>query len=218
LETFINWAIFPSGNSTAAQICAEAWKAAGWRVAVLIDDDQPDVVCDWLIREPKYSGTGASFNKLLDAIGDWQIAACVNDDMFPTHCTAKHAADTMRAVCGGLGTNAVLQPVKEWFDAMQWCAPCPIIGREYGKRVNGGAGPWWPGYRNYFVDQEFRDVAIRNGCYYECKDLGIKHCHHTLGFPDTLPPEKRKVNRMRHKADEQLYRQRLVAGFPGSGL
>jgi hypothetical protein len=210
----LNWAIFPSGNSIAAQSCANAWKAAGWKVAVLIDDDQPDVECDWLIREPKYSGTGASFNKLLDAIGDWHIAACVNDDMFPTRCTVQQVLMTMSAV----GGNAVLQPTKEYYEAMQWCAPCPIIDSTYAKKINCGCGPWWPGYRHFFCDQEFRDVAIRFGRYFECKDLGIKHCHHTMGFPDTLPPEKRKVNRMRHKADEQLYRQRLVAGFPGSGL
>lgn len=208
-----NWAIFPSGNSVAAAECVAAWRDAGWRVGVLIDADQTAVSCDQLVIESHYAGTGASFNTLIRSIQryEWSVVACVNDDMFPDRCEGDFAEYLLRQAFSG-GTCGVVQPTGRWYDAMKWCAPSPIIGREYIARFPQGV--FYSGYYHLYVDQELRDVAIRNGCYAETKSLGIDHRHKSMGHPDRLPPEKREKNNARHRADAELYEKRLRTGFP----
>lgn len=197
----MNWAIFPSGNPEAATVCSRAWKAAGWQTAVLLDDGTCE--CDRLFIEPNYRGTAAAFNRMMEEIPDWRLVACVNDDMFPADCPAERAKMLHR---GG-----VLQPTGAWHEAMEWCAPCPIIGRDYWlahKPV------WYEGYYHLHVDEELMDVAIKRQKFYQTKSLGIEHRHHCSGFADTLPSEKRQKNNERHAADLRLYQQRKAAGFP----
>ena len=197
----MNWAIFPSGNPEAATACARAWKAAGWSTAVLLDDGTCE--CDRLFIEPNYRGTAAAFNRMMAEIPEWRLVACVNDDMFPVDCPAERAEMLHR---GG-----VLQPTGVWFDAMEWCAPCPIIDRGYWKAFKP---VWHEGYAHLFCDQELREVAISRDMFYETESLGIEHRHHCLGFPDTLPAEKRRWNNDRHARDMRLYHERKAAGFP----
>lgn len=199
------WAIFPSGNSEAAQACADAWWEAGWLVGVLIDADQPDVQCDRLFREPNYRGTGASFNKMLLEL-DYEFAACVNDDMFPVNCRPETVREVYQKHFGSV--RGIIQPTGAWFDAMAWCAPCPIIARSYGPN------PWNEAYYHLGVDCELKDVAELRDLYLATTELAIEHRHKSLGFTDTLPTEKRAKNNAMHAADLKLYEQRKAAGFP----
>lgn len=204
----MQWAIFPSGNSEAAQVCVNAWRKAGWKVAVLVDEGQPLVDCDLLHYEPNYSGTAAAYNKLLARIGDWEIVACVNDDMFPNPCSAADAALVMRA----LGGNHVIQATGDWYEAMAWCCPSPIMDKKFAESMSGK--PWHEGYYHLFVDEELRTVALHSGRYAEVPTLRIEHRHKSRGHADLLPPEKRAKNNARHAADRQLFEQRKRAGFP----
>lgn len=196
------WAIFPSGSSTAAAVCAKAWADAGWKVAVLIDADQPAVDCDLLFREPNYRGTGAAFNRMMREL-DYEVVACVNDDMFPVNCPADLMSEYEDV--------GVIQPTGAWFDAMAWAAVSPIINRRY---VNQYGSPWHEGYYHLGCDCELRDVAIFRGEYHATEFLAIDHRHKSMGFTDTLPADKRAKNNARHAADLELYKQRKAAGFP----
>lgn len=195
----MNWAIFPSGNSEAGQKCADAWAAAGWNVAVLIDADQPEVDCDYLCRESDYRGTGAAFNRLMDGI-EFDIVACVNDDMFPKQCTAIHAYRAMLDHFGDL--CGVIQPVGCYFDGNAHAATSPIIGREYIEKF----GPAWDErFYHLWGDALLKDLASKRGLFWESWELAIEHRHHTLKHTDTLPAEKRARNNARHAADRALY-------------
>lgn len=200
----MNWAIFPSGNSEAGQVCADAWAAAGWLVAVLIDDDQPDVRCDRLFREKNYRGTGAAFNRMMVEL-DYYLVACVNDDMFPKQCRAIDATREMLFQFGG--PCGVIQPMGCYFDGNAHAATSPIIGRDY---VTAYGPAWDERFYHLWGDARLRDLAIKRHRFYESPVLGIEHRHWTQKHPDNLPAEKRKKNNDQHRADRELY-ERLSA-------
>ena len=208
----MRWAIFPTGNSEAGQKCADAWAAAGWKVAVLIDADQDDVGCDRLFRESNYRGTGAAFNTMMREL-DYDIVACVNDDMFPKKCGAYASLavmlDSFDDLCG------VIQPVGCYFDGNAHAATSPIIGSEYVHRF----GPAWDErFYHLWGDALLRDLASKRGLFLESPELGIEHRHHTQKHPDTLPAEKRAKNNARHAADRELYERLSIDAdvFPPS--
>lgn len=207
------WTIFPSGNSEQATICARAWRDAGYRVAVLIDAGQPAVECDQLFIEPEYRGTAAAFNRMMREI-DADAFLCVNDDVFPGEGAdaATFSQVFSERFPDGFG---VMQAAGSWYAALAWCAPYPLIGREFIRRTYGGTGCWHEGYYHLYPDQELRDVAIRLNAYAEAKDVCIEHRHKSLGFADTLPPEKRAKNEARAAHDANLYAMREAANFPG---
>ncbi len=198
-----NWSIFPSGNSHAAQACADAWRAAGWKVAVLVDADQPDVTCDLLVREETFAGIPVAFNKMMAMLGKWRMCACINDDMFPLDCTTAAAGVEMQIAFGGL--DGVLQPTGCWMEPMKWCAPSPIVGRIYADRMNGKV--WHEGFYHFYCDQLLREEAIAAERFRDVPTLAIEHRHKSLGYIDLLPPEKRLENNRRHAADRALYEQ-----------
>lgn len=200
----MNWAIFPSGNSEAGQACADAWSAAGWMVAVLIDTDQPSVRCDRLFLETNYRGTGAAFNRMIAEL-DFDMVACVNDDMYPTKCNETDALAEMLIKFGGM--CGVIQPTGIYFDGNAHAATSPIIGRDY----IAAYGPAWDErFYHLWGDARLRDLAIQRHRFIESPRLGIEHRHHTQGHADTLPPAKRAANNAQHKADRELY-ERLSA-------
>ena len=200
------WAAFPSGNSEQASICAKAWRERGYRVAVLVDEGQPSVDCDLTITEPNYRGTAAAFAKMFGQIGESML--CLNDDVFPGDGAD---ADNMARLLllRFPDTFGVLQATGDWYDAMAWCAPYPLIGKRYMQTE-----PWHEGYYHLHCDEELRAVAIRRAAYAELPDVHIEHRHKSLGFTDSLPAEKRAKNNERHAADRALYETRKAVGFP----
>jgi hypothetical protein len=211
------WAIFPSGNSTQAQTCTNAWRDAGYRVAVLIDEGQSSVDCDHLIIEANYTGTASSLNRL--ASHCWQqgadAVACVNDDMFPG--SGAEAANVSHVITQFMpDLLGVIHSLGDYYDALAWCCPHPIIGREYGLKANQGLGIFWPQYFHLFCDQELKDVATKYGLLHQTPSITIEHRHYSRGHADNLPSEKRERTNQRHAADRKLYELRKSACFPGS--
>ena len=211
------WAVFPSGNSEAAQVCVNAWRDNGYKVAVLIDAGQPNVDCDHLIIESNYAGTATSLNRLLSHC--WQqhadAVACVNDDMFPGNgADAANVSDVINQLMPD--TFGVIHSLGDYYDALAWCCPHPIIGRKYGLAANGGMGAWWPQYWHNFPDQELKDVANGRGLLHSTAAIAIEHRHRTRGHDDKLPEEKRRRIIQRYNADKSLYELRKGAGFPGA--
>lgn len=213
------WAAFPSGNSEAAAICVKAWQDAGYKVAVLIDDEQADVPCDLLYQTDSYGGTAASFKILVnEMLGEGaRLMALINDDFFPTfNASAENVAN--RYACHFPDGCGALQPTGDWYAALSWCCPSPVVDAEFAKRFNGGMGVFWPEYYHLYCDQEFRDVTRRIGCLVETDMIGFEHRHRTRGHADQLPAEKRQKIVARHDADKALFLSRQAAGFPGATL
>jgi hypothetical protein len=208
------WVVFPTGNSKAGQVCADAWRAHGFKVGVLTDLEEPTVNADLVLTPNKYPGCVASLNLL--AKSAFNLGACgvvlSADDGFPGS-TAERFWQRYQKQLGGFG---VLQPIGDFYEAFNWCAPCPIIGRSTFESLYGGNGPLCGDYRHYFADQEIRDVAILNGCFATDPELTIEHRHSSRGFTDTLPAEKRAFAQSVHAGDSVTYEQRKASGFPGA--
>ena len=214
------WAVFPSGNSEAAQTCSDAWAAAGYRTAVLIAAGQKPVRCDVLMIEESYGGIPKSFKLLCDTVIDdhgANLIACINDDMFPTfNAGAENVANRFAAQfpngCGAM------QPTGDWYSALAWCCPSPVVNAEFAKRYNGGKGIFWPEYYHFYCDQEFRDVTLRLGCLFETDLIGFEHRHWTRGHVDQLPVEKREKIQSRYDTDKMTYINRANLWFPGAAI
>lgn len=206
------WAIFPSGNSDAAQACADAWLLAGWNVSVMVDADQKPVECEKLLTTEKYLGIAWAWNQIMAALPDDVYAvAFINDDMFPKPCAANDVRSAFMEKFNGY--DGVIQPTAIRVESMQWCSPSPIAGGWYLRRFRGRAA-WHEGYFHYFCDQEFRNVAEKFNRYAEVEELGIEHRHHASGYADTLPPEKRGRMTAAWVESYRLYEKRKAEGFP----
>ncbi len=182
---------------------------------------------------------------------EWFVIA--GDDIFPdpnhtaeeiaAHCQgyftklhygneAHHAAEV-----GMLSTFGVIQPTGDrWGENPS--APNPAMrsayidrvagsawfGREYCRRINQGYGPMWPEYQHMFVDEEARGVAVKQGVYWERRDLTQLHQHwgrpkpgEAMGHQHNMPAFLKKANSEEHwKKYRNLFETRRNAGFPGS--
>jgi hypothetical protein len=210
------WAIFPSGDPDIGQACADAWREVGWSVAVFTDYGERKVDCDMAV-EGEYQGQPATFNRLIRYLlrqGQFAGAMCGNDDMFPgPGADVRHFS--ARFIERFPDTFGVAQATGDWYDAMDWCAPAPLIGRDYCWRINQGFGPWWSEYHHLHCDQELRSVAMMLDAYAEFPDVTIEHRHHSRGHADQLPPLKRLRLSDRSRLDAGIYQHRAANGFPG---
>jgi hypothetical protein len=208
------WVVFPTGNSAAGQVCADAWKAHGFKVGVLIDLDEPKVDADLVLIPDKYPGCVASLNMLTKRAFELGAAGVVlsADDGFPGSTSDKFW-QRYQELLGGFG---VLQPTGDFYEAFNWCAPCPLIGRSTFACLYGGNGPLCGDYRHYYADQEIRDVAIASRCFATDNELTIEHRHFSRGHKDTLPPAKRRYAQSTNAGDRHTYEFRKAAGFPGA--
>lgn len=208
------WVVFPTGNSKAGQTCADAWKSHGFKVACLTDLGEPRVDADLVLTPNKYPGCVASLNLLAKSAFDFGAIGVVlaADDCFPG-INASRLWQRYQQLLGGFG---VLQATGDYYEALSWCAPFPLIGRGTFKTLYGGAGPLCGDYRHYYADQEIRDVAILNGCFAEDPESIIEHRHSSRGFSDNLPTAKRAAAQSIHAGDSATYERRKAAGFPGA--
>lgn len=91
----------------------------------------------------------------------------------------------------------------------------PFMGREFCRRMYGGDGPLYHGYRHMFEDEELQAVAERLGVLWQRRDLTHHHQHYARqGKP--CPEFLKEVSGQKHWAESQLlFTQRQAAGFPG---
>jgi len=99
-------------------------------------------------------------------------------------------------------------------------------GREYCRRMYGGKGPLFEGYRHMFVDEEAQEVAIRMGVLWQRRDLTQLH-QHALRHPEpgklanaadlvVKAPHAVKWNTSEHwNESRKMFEERKAAGFPG---
>jgi hypothetical protein len=123
-----------------------------------------------------------------------------------------------------LSTFGVMQPTgDEWADRagriIERIAGSPWIGREFARRMYGGAGPYWYEYRHCFVDEELQCVAQKLGVFWQRPDLTQHHenwARAHAGRPQDMPEFLREANSPEHWAKySAIFKARKEAGFPG---
>lgn len=124
-------------------------------------------------------------------------------------------------------TFGVMQPTGDRFAGGSIDRICgsPWMGREFCRRMYGGKGPLFEGYRHMFVDEELQEVALKLDVLWQRPDLIHLHRHfmredetdlHSDAVKREAPAHLVKWNTQEHWAESQkLFRERKAAGFPG---
>lgn len=224
------WYAIPSARPAAeVQVCVEAWRSMGYKVALLRDEGCFDVEADLLSSILPYPGYATAVNELArlilasDPEADWIVTG--GDDTFPDPVKrANEIAEECREYFGW--TFGVMQPTGDRFagGSIDRIAGSPWIGREFCERMYGGNGPLYSGYDHMFVDEELLCVAERLGVYWRRPDLVQRHDHFMRASKDLNspavkrdpPPHLVRWNTPEHwRKSEALFKNRKATGFPG---
>ncbi len=232
------WVCLPSARPYGGTI--PEWAAKGYRVAVWRNPSEP-IDADICLCRP-YEGYAVALNELcrqvliMDSGAEWLVAT--GDDTLPdphsaeeiaaecTHHFWKHAQTSFDITFG------VMQPTgHRWGEGQGGFTNAPIdrvagspwIGREFARRMYGGAGPYWHEYRHQFVDEELQNVAIKMGVFWQRPDLIHFHNHWALPREgERMAPSERmpaflaEANSPEHwKKYRAIFEARKAAGFPG---
>lgn len=200
-----------------------------------------DPQADWLVAAG--DDTEPDPNKRADEIG----AECADHfrSFFLSHVNYDIAERLGMAQPSKAATFGVMQPTgDDWSDVhegkksriIERIAGSPWMGREFCRRMNGGAGPLWPEYTHCFEDEELQNVAQKLGVFWQRPELTHLHHHWMRRRPETVTIEDprtpyfpRKVTRdpeppahlteATSKAHwdkyKALFEARKAAGFPG---
>lgn len=213
------WYAIPSASVERAQACLRAWQQQGYRTAVLVDGTgQPPTVehADVVVWVPEYEGYFASVNRLarkLVALGA-EIVVTGGDDVYPDpHVSGPEIAAWFGVefpdLCG------VMQPTGDDLPGTDRICGSPWLGRGWITRAYAGIGPFWPGYRQFYGDEELRIVATRLDRMVDRPDLCQRHDHWTRGREKTT---YQLANDRHWSGDESLFIDRKRGGFPGGHL
>jgi len=203
------------------------------------------------VQQSHYPGYATACNALIKLVmqerADAEWFVCAGDDTLPD---PNHSAEQIALECktwcfdhntGNLPgvtraieycTFGVMQPTGDrWQEGTGGFANAPIdrvagspwIGREFARRMYGGAGPYWHEYTHCFVDEELWHVARKLGVYWERRDLIHKHQHWGRGATDKEIVSSQRVPAFLAEANspghwrkfKALFTERLAAGFPG---
>lgn len=220
------WFCIPSARpkDEAAPII-EQWQAMGYRVALLRQGEPVDA--DVLLNTVQYHGWAKSINILArwviehDPTAEWIVSG--GDDTEPDKTRgAQQIANECKAHFGG--TFGVMQPTGDrWADgSIDRICGSPWLGRDFCTRMYSGRGPMYGGYLHMFGDEELQQVATRLGVLWQRRDLTHLHKHYFRTEQDgvdrsaTIPQHMVEWNKPDHwLKSQQLFRERLAAGFPG---
>lgn len=204
------WIIYPTGNAVAGANAAAAWHDAGLKVACMVDSDSEWIDCDLLKVADQFPGYVPAQNLLAREAFDAGAEAVLigADDIYPgrnanADAILQHYREALPALDGAM------QCTGDWYDAMAWCAPFPVIGKAWHQT----RGAYHPGYRHYFADQDLKEHAQLLGKFVECPDIAIEHRHFTRGHADNLPSEKRNRAQQFHATDYAEYVARASRKF-----
>lgn len=209
------WYAIPSINAERASHVFAAWKAMGYKTAVLIDRGNPiPKNADLVLEEDPWPGYFRSVNLLAEAIGsDADILVTGGDDVTPDF---KKRAEKIAEECFEKYPDGyfVMQPTGDDMPGKYDICTSPWIGKGWLERAYGGKFPLYPEYMAFFGDQELREVSYLQGVLWQRDDLIQYHDHWIRpGGPPKLDYQKR--NDKYWPGDEKLFRQRKKEGFPG---
>jgi len=221
------WFAVPSARSEdeTADVFA-AWKAQGYKIALWRDQEPAPAVADMtLIGE--YRGYPNAVNDLCREIfardPECMWVASGGDDMFPD---PNKSADEIAAECTEHfgGTFGVMQPCGDrWFNPERICGS-PFMGREFCRRMYGGAtyqkpGPFCELFYHMWSDQEMHEICLKLGILWNRMDLSHYHRH----WIRVQQEAKQKLKTPAHLTKAvtcyeslmPLYKDRERKGFPG---
>lgn len=241
------WFCIPSARPAAeAEPVFEQWQRMGYRVAVLRQGEAVKHT-DIQISTPTYKGWARSINKLVKTIlkhdedVDWVVSG--GDDTLPD---PDHTEEEIAAQCedyfeepGGVkdgtrswinATFGVMQPTGDRWGVGEHApdrtsayidrvAGSPWLGREFCRRMYGGKGPMFEGYKHMFADEELQAVATKLGVFWQRPDLTQRHNHwaRPRGNRADMPGFAADINSPQHwQESKALFEQRKAAGWPGS--
>ncbi len=242
------WLALPSKRPVEeVEATLRKWSEHGYKVALWCDSEAEGKSKEHLGRviypaDAGYPGYAQAVNWLCNLILDdqsaeWIVAA--GDDTLPdpNHSAEEIARDCCDyfAPCGRITntwTFGVMQPTGDrWHEGVGGFTNAPIdrvagspwIGREFARRMYGGAGPYWHEYRHCFVDEELQLVAQKLGVFWQRRDLIHKHMHWARGSTDKevvsaqrMPEFLAEANSPAHwRKYKAIFEARKVAGFPG---
>lgn len=217
------WYAVPTANVPQCGRTFAAWKDQGYLTAALLDagSDVP-ANADVAIWVPKYPGwptAAAILCNALDAQYGASIIVTGGDDMLPDpHQKAgeiaagfvEHFPDLFGVM---QPTGDRWMPDQEGTVAAERICGSPWMGRSLWRSLNGGRGPFWPGYYHFYADEEMHDVAGMLGILWQRPDLCQHHDHWIRRGDDR--PEYLEPAKAAWGADQQLFFSRKAAGFPG---
>lgn len=138
----------------------------------------------------------------------------------PSRSAQSIAAEFYARFPDGFG---IMQPVGDTMDGTDRICGSPWMGRGWIDRANLGTGPLWSGYVGFYADEELFEVsrALRNGdhsCLEQRADLCQFHEHWTRhGAPGAgSRPAYSEFSQSWWTRDQELFKKRKEAGFPGS--
>jgi hypothetical protein len=209
--------LIPTANPPLASACLAAWRAMGWDTFAVVEGDAVVENATGVFRQPEYPGWGDSFNRMArELAGQYDWLATGGDDCFPDPKNdATFIGGELSAHFGG--TMGVCQATGDgWaWDKRGGADPicfAPFIGAEFARRWNGGRGAFWPGYFQWFADNELRSTAEEWGLLWVRPDWTVDHRHVAKRGKPT--PAYNVIKQPRWQADHDLFYARKAAGFP----
>ena len=229
------WFVLPARRDPADSTIP-VWRAAGYRVAIVREIGLAEIDCDLYLPCREYPGWARSVNALIAAVmmrdqgAEWFVLG--GDDTQPDQ---NHTPEEIGNGCllhfsplTGIelrqhGTYGVMQPTGDRRADSQGViiervAGSPWIGREFARRMYGGAGPLWNGWFHNFADEELQDVSLKQGVFWQRPDIIHEHRHwaYKRGSREDCPEWAERIHTpQRWGKDKALFDRRKVAGFPG---
>lgn len=208
------WFAIPSANPAKCRQNLPAWRAMGYKIAVLQNFERGDIPADLVVWSDHYPGWPGSVNLLCRDIvpADCPIIVTGGDDMLPD---PNHPAEVLAEQFFGRfpDTFGVMQPHgDEFLSARRYCGS-PFLGRAWCSTMYDGAGPMYAGYHHNYADNELYWVASGLGVLWSRPDLSHFHSHFTRdGAAQPAYWNSVKKNDLR---DCLLYYARAHERFPG---
>jgi hypothetical protein len=227
---------FPSAKPEVEAIAAaERWMAAGYQVALFLDqefrsDDDIDVRKLMSPSGPiycmrgNYRGYYRTVNRLMmNLLGDFpnlNVIITAGDDMLPPPEKTpqqiekefiEHFSGTF-GVMQGTGDRWMIDDAGK--AASERICGSPFLGREFILRWNEGRGPFWPEYFHFYGDEELKNTAEAAGLLWQRPDLTIQHDHwQRLG---NQPAAHNRRAQTKWQVDKALFQFRQQTQFMGS--
>jgi hypothetical protein len=223
------FAIPTAGRFEMVDRCMCAWKARGYRTAIIFErQDLARVRAGRRVMQERHLGYGVSLNRLIATVlaemSDCTAIVTGGDDTFPVETV--DAAELERQFLERFpDTLGVMQPTGD-----DWCgsygedgrrsneisAQSPWLGRAFCERAYRGSGPYWPGYYHFYADTELQAVAERLEIFWQRPD--IADFHNNWKRHGHVRPKHLYEARRRWAADQALFLSRRENGFPGHEL
>ena len=234
------WYAIPTCNPGRAREVLPRWRAQGWGIALMVDEGRApefEALADVLFEANLFPGwcrTACFLSRYLVAFHGAKLVATGGDDIEPPVMgvqdvdrwsfepfDAKPVSgdDAVRIMEShfpdGMG---VVQPTGDDLDGVDRICGSPWFGLGWILMGYSGVGPVWPGYLQYYADEELKVVSEKLGMLAQRPDIRQVHHHWTRvgGWPKTDYQERN--DRAFMGRDGELFACRRASGFPMSSV